>query len=517
MASANLPVALKKDWLPANPWLWLTVGFALTLWSWFWALAFGKIASDNRVFVLALGLLCAGAGVWLRCRDRETVYVRTGMPPLAILLRLGMGLLFAALALFVTGLLISTFFTSETGWKPGATSLVWLSVAPTSAFAALRCWKRESGQETLGVQEEVGLAILAAGGFALLGSYTLDLGPAMVEDWDSMRLFLRVAASFSAFAAALVLVSTRLRRLVLSLLIPLHFVAISNACLAAPPAPWIVQQTWTRLFRPYLEFMYLNNAYHFYAPEPGPYSYIWFRIIYTTEDGEHDHGKWLKFPDLDEQGRIGHPVALEYQRFLALSESVAANDQLPPEMVPDEKGMPIPNPFYMNRLHLAPGQEGPNLGQFGSQFRIPLHPTILRAQQVRIPNDASKRMLESFARHVAHEYPTLNVNGQILKFKQVKIYRVTHSIPPIMWHQTNIPPADPELYLTYYTGTYNAKGRLIEDQDPYRYWLLPALRVNPSDPDSEIRDYTRLHAGDPEWVRPRGEKKWVNPERPPPK
>src|SRR5262249_51727018 len=30
------------------------------------------------------------------------------------------------------------------------------------------------------------------------------------------------------------------------------------------PSPWLSTQIWTRIYRPYLEFLYLNNAYHFY-------------------------------------------------------------------------------------------------------------------------------------------------------------------------------------------------------------------------------------------------------------
>ena len=30
--------------------------------------------------------------------------------------------------------------------------------------------------------------------------------------------------------------------------------------------------------------MYLNNAYHFYSPDPGPATYVWFRIFYISNE-----------------------------------------------------------------------------------------------------------------------------------------------------------------------------------------------------------------------------------------
>ena len=55
-----------------------------------------------------------------------------------------------------------------------------------------------------------------------------------------------------------------------SVLILVHFTAITSAVLANPPGPWVAMQSQHLIFRPYLAFMYLNNAYRFYSPEPGP-------------------------------------------------------------------------------------------------------------------------------------------------------------------------------------------------------------------------------------------------------
>jgi hypothetical protein len=292
------------------------------------------------------------------------------------------------------------------------------------------------------------------------------------------------------------------RRLAVSLLFVLHFCAITTACLAAPPSPWIVQQTWGRLFRPYLEFMYLNNAYHFYAPEPGPSSYMWFRVIHTSPDQE-EFGTWYKIPQLDEDGNSQHPVALEYQRFLSLTESVVSTDSLPPtEMFDQQKKQWGWHPFWKNRIELVPAQNDDERVGIPppKHMRIPLKPGLLPAQQVYMPGDSSRRLFASYARFVARKFAT-HPEHPDWKLKSVKVYRVIHSIPPVLWFHNRIPPNDPELYQPYYVGNYDSRGILIEDQDPYRNWLIPVIRDELNNPDSVIRDYSRLHAGDPNWIR----------------
>ena len=51
-----------------------------------------------------------------------------------------------------------------------------------------------------------------------------------------------------------------------------------RAGLGNPPngdAPFVSEQIWHRVARPYLQLTVLNNGYHFYAPEPGPAALVW--------------------------------------------------------------------------------------------------------------------------------------------------------------------------------------------------------------------------------------------------
>ena len=294
MANINhLNIAVKKDWPLANPWPWLSVGVALAIWSWAWTLIWKEHASDARIIVLAVGLLFTGIGLWLRWQaNRQTVFLPDRPARLA---RLVMAGLFGAIALGVTALLVMTYV----GWQqinfhPGATTLIWLTVAPATWYAARRCWKSHRRDLPVDAEEETGLTFVAVAAICLIGTMTLYLGD-LQTDWDTIRMFLRVVVAVALLAAAVSLVSMRLRRLLLVFLFAVHFTGICTAGLSAPPSPWLVQQLWVRIYRPYLEFVYLTNAYHFYAPEPGPSSYLWFRIIYTTDNGQ-EVGRWEKIP-----------------------------------------------------------------------------------------------------------------------------------------------------------------------------------------------------------------------------
>src|SRR5205807_1558296 len=117
-------------------------------------------------------------------------------------------------------------------------------------------------------QEESALLLFLAALCCFIAGWALYV-PDDPLSWDTMRMALRVFTVVALVASALVLASVRVRRWTISVLILLHFGGIASASLSPAPSPWLVGQLWTRVFRPYLEFMYLNNAYHFYAPDPG--------------------------------------------------------------------------------------------------------------------------------------------------------------------------------------------------------------------------------------------------------
>ncbi len=515
MADASIAVPPRFDWIWAKSWPYLLAGFGLAVWSWLWKVTFDVEASDyqvsdNRVIVLTAGLLATAVGVWLRWRNREACDSRSDAP-----LRLFVGVVFVVL-LVGFGLLFGITLTAEnaTGWRPGATFLAGLTAMPLAFFAAVRCF-RDVGDADRSRDVETSAAFLAGSAVCVTGIGTLSLD-ADPHAWDTIRLVLRVLAIACAYGGGLVLVSTRVCRSVLSTLFALHFAAILSACFGSAPSPWLIQQAWTRLFRPYLDFVYLNNAYHFFAPDPSTSSYVWFRVIFDTPDGKQ-FGLWHKLPEIDERGRSLHTMSLEYQRFLSLTEATSYPDPPPPLVVMSDKNEPQTNPYYYRRLMLRPGAPGADERIVGKQptndLRIPTHPDIPQeVLQVKAPIDTAHRLLKSFARSIARRYAEHPENSA-WKFKSVKIYRVTHLIAQLNWLQMHIPPNDPCTYHPFYMGTFGQDGERVIEQDPYLYWLIPILRVNRDQLDAPIADFCRLHAGDPDWYRPGGETRWRAPTR----
>src|SRR5262249_14262767 len=155
-----------------------------------------------------------------------------------------------------------------------------------------------------------------AGLACLLASWALYWGPEEErrELWDSLRLFLAVVGAFILLAAPLVAASTPVRRLGVSVLIVLHLAGVATVVIGSPPGPWAAAQLQHWVFRPYLDFMYLNNAYRFYAPEPGPASQVWFRVEY--QHGNQTLTRWVKLPEMDDRGHHRYPMSLQYTRRL---------------------------------------------------------------------------------------------------------------------------------------------------------------------------------------------------------
>jgi hypothetical protein len=282
---------------------------------------------------------------------------------------------------------------------------------------------------------------------AVLGTATLaGLIGLVAMEWDSARLMIGLLTSVAGLATLLMLCPSVVRRVVVSLIILFHFGGILTAVTSVPPRPWLSLWAWVHAYRPYLEFMYLNNAYHFYAPEPGPATLVWFYVKY--EDGS---AQWFKIPR-----REDHALAVEYQRRLSLTESV------------NQVSMPgdIPQVLFQAK------QERRLLA--GNRDAIIYHPEMDWRMQYREPNLFSKKMLEAYARHVARTTP--HPMDKSIDVKSVKIYRVVHWIPSAKEIADGKDPEDPTLYLPYYQGEFSPDGHLLNPNDPYLYWLIPILK-----------------------------------------
>jgi hypothetical protein len=313
-----------------------------------------------------------------------------------------------------------------------------------------------------------------------LAALAAGLASQVVPDtWDSAQLLLRVSAAVAAVAALVTLLPRTVGRVVVSLLLVFHLGGLVTAVTSVPPpggpAPWLVTQLWTRCYRPYLQFLYLNNAYHFYSPEPGPANLLWFCVSY--DDGS---SRWVKVPDRKRDAQ--DPLALEYYRRLALTEST--NQLEPVQVVPA---------MAAGRRTLA----GRELG-LPSPDELALY--LPGVPQFRAPGDTSRRLLQNYARYMAahhpHADPGVGAHG-------VKVYRVVHTMPAPADFAAGRSPLDPTLYLPYYQGEFDREGNLKDPGDPFLYWLLPILRIDVAPgfggtaPSATpvVRDYVAIHAG----------------------
>jgi len=83
-------------------------------------------------------------------------------------------------------------------------------------------------------------------------------------------------------------VRQRLVRWAISLWLVYHVTAIIIAPASVSPASSLVQSVWL-VFQPYLQLLYLNNGYHFFAPEPAESTLLAYSA--EREDGTVIEGR----------------------------------------------------------------------------------------------------------------------------------------------------------------------------------------------------------------------------------
>jgi hypothetical protein len=72
-------------------------------------------------------------------------------------------------------------------------------------------------------------------------------------------------------------------RRIISVVLALHVIAVVASPLSVPPSSVFWDHAWW-LFRPYLQMMYLNHGYKYFAPEPGPSTLLAYTLEF--EDGQ---------------------------------------------------------------------------------------------------------------------------------------------------------------------------------------------------------------------------------------
>jgi hypothetical protein len=399
--------------------------------------------------------------------------------------------------------------------------------------------------------ERAGMLAAAAGGGGL---GVLALG----ATWESLALPLQVLSALALLGAALVALPRGLAVAVVGLLLALHFGAIATAVVSvAPPTgrplwisvqgndpptgqpPWLSGQLMSRFYQPYLSFIHLNNAYHFYAPEPGPVTLLWFRVEFA--DGK---SKWVKLPDHD-RARNG----LTIRRWGGLSTNTGQVMPPPPLNTPEQQRQWEEMVERRNQagfrlsesavLHSAVWAcAGPRstvadctqalwlAGPTPMAISPPIPPVIppMAVGQYRVPSVQVRLLLSSLARYVARTTP--HPDGADQPVTGVKVYRIEYTNGPVEMWRAGDDPRDPTLYQATYQGdflpsgelkpscfrvTFGAEGDPMQiEQDGLLYWQIPIFR-EPSDEDvpevpgpggrppllrGPLFNFVRIHAGD---------------------
>jgi hypothetical protein len=320
-----------------------------------------------------------------------------------------------------------------------------------------------------------------------------DWYSAIPSSWDSIHVFFLVAFAVGLLGAAWTCLP---RKVVLSLMlvgVAYHFGGIISAITSPPPTPWLTDQYWKRIARPYLQFAYMNNAYQFYSPDPGPACELWVFIEYKTDDPEGPKdGDWIYIPR-----RHTHyidPLGMSFYRRLSITENVAQY------LAPTQAPLPAEQQAVLGRRNLAARDYIPRMNWPPEQER-------------RVPNEiVTRQILPSYARHLIWAYaePSKPV-------KSVRIYRTFHlitTLPQFRGYDANagqpdepVSPYSPKLYLPFFQGEYTPEGKLVDSADPLLYWLVPILekdRKAPADRNEYERkggfsyyftDYVAKHAG----------------------
>ena len=297
-------------------------------------------------------------------------------------------------------------------------------------------------------------------------------------EWDSFRLFFTVTTGVAATGAVFCVLPSQWRYGVASALLLFHFSGIFFATTAPPVTPWLTDQLFSRIYNPYLQFVYLRNAYHFYSPEPGPASVMAY-LLKTETGTDPVTGKkeyktqWFVLPKRPDN--IRDPLGLGYYRLISLSEHTSRGSP----------GLVIPTESFEKTEMSRRRHDVQNI--------IPYHRDDLRLAQYKLPNpEVARYILPSYASHVI----LFNKDKDEAAKTTVKVYRLEHRDLTPAQLAAGISPYHPTTYRPYFLGEFDAFGNLTNPQEELLYWMIPVEQRTrgPNDKQKDYYDFMSVHA-----------------------
>lgn len=215
-----------------------------------------------------------------------------------------------------------------------------------------------------------------------------------------------------------------------------HLFAIFIAPASVAPASDLARAGWT-VCRPYLQTLYLNHGYHFFAPDPGESTLL----AYTVETAD---GRVIE--DVIPHRRI-HPRLL-YHRHFMLTESLAFIASLSEReaSLRDQAAPPADQIAVAEReeVIITPARTEPSQQPAPATMPGPEPP----------PQGLLRDWYQSYARCILEQY----------EGERVRLTRVVHFLPPIEMMQHSIALgepltlSEPESFAEFPVGTFDRTG-----------------------------------------------------------
>lgn len=215
-------------------------------------------------------------------------------------------------------------------------------------------------------------------------------------------------------------------QLLVSLVVCGHFAAIlvTVAGASSPnfPAPVPLVKA-SRTVRPYLQTIFMTNAYRFYAPDPGPTDLLWVRFKFA--DGSV---RWRELPR-----RADFPLRMPFQRQLAL--------------------------FLLMNLYLEQAPLDLTSVEGATETLSPTSP----ANRLRL-NALGRICFRSVIRHLGADAAAAAPDRGFPK--EIDVYRVSHLIITPQQKRLGWRNDDPRLYQIFFVGTFAPNGdRAFENEE----------------------------------------------------
>jgi hypothetical protein len=256
----------------------------------------------------------------------------------------------------------------------------------------------------------------------------------------------------------------------------------------------------------------MSNAYHFYSPDPGPSTLIWFRVQY-----DDDSFRWVRFPD--KQSAL---VPLQYTRSIVLGDSTNLNAASPMPALMAKRIMERKEAGRLFRPEpTRDGEkfEGQSIPLIAEDLYDPFNRVPIPPDAYREPNEFSKLLISSYVRYVAKNYP--HTEDRSIPVKNIKVYRITHKLISPGEMSQGLDPMQEVFLAPYFMGKFDTAGKLMVQQqqydengneklqgeyDGFLYWSIPVMPVPKghkapfwvpqSTTEYAVHNYMLLHAGD---------------------